>query len=258
MLRFAIAGAVVATGCGRLGFSDQARDAATDATDATGAPPDAELMLPGLVVAYRMEDEPSDGIVDDATGKGHDGRCVTSVSCPTSTAGKRGGGLQFDGSQYVRVTYGPWLATPTGFTIAAWVYLDEQIDQVAFAKPYSTGSYDSWDFVAWSPAAAMGTCFETVDAAMVSETVCGPELPAGQWFHVAGRWDGTRKALFVDGTKIAELAATVSMIDDNDMLFGADSNAGTPAYFWHGRIDDLEVYDRGLRDDEIELLHARR
>ena len=32
---------------------------------------------------------------------------------------------------------------------------------------------------------------------------------------------------------------------------GADENSGSPQYFWHGKLDELELYDRALSDLEI-------
>ncbi|HEY5922860.1 MAG TPA: LamG domain-containing protein, partial [Kofleriaceae bacterium] len=182
-------------------------------------------------------------------------RCIVGANCPTQVAGVRGNGLAFNGMQGARVTYGAWLATPTAFSIAGWIYLDVQVDQVAFAKPWGSGSLDSWGITAWAPPSTAGTCLETVNAAAANQSVCGPILPAGRWFHVVGRWDGTSKALFIDGVKAGELPnATVSQIDNHDMLLGGDENMGMPAYQFQGQLDEVQIYDRALTDPEIAML----
>ncbi len=250
------AAAIALSGCGRQNFASV--DDAAPQTDAqVDVMADADTRLPGLIAWYAMEDSPADGEIADSGGGGHPALCVTGLSCPTQVAGKRGSALAFDGTQYARITYGPWLATSTAYTIAGWIYLDQQIDQVAFAKPWGSDSYDSWGITAWSPGATLGTgtCLETVDGAMNSENVCGPVLPAGQWFHVAGRWTGSAKAMFINGVKAAELLSTpTSLIDTHDAIIGGDENSGSPAYLFHGKVDEVQLYDRALTDAEIAML----
>jgi hypothetical protein len=251
MWRGACAACIVACGCGRFGFGPDS-DANLDGVVDTS--PDS-FQLPNEIAHYSMDDDPADGVLDDSIA-GHAAHCVATVSCPTSVPGHRGNAVAFNGtSQFARVTYGAWLATASAYTYAAWIYLDGSFDQVAFARPYSTGSDDSVGFVAWSN--GTGTCMESVGSAVTNESVCGPTLPVGMWFHVAGRWTGTKKALFVNGTKVDELASATSIMDSSDLLIGSDENGGSAAYFWHGKVDELEIFDRALTDVEIQQLAAQ-
>jgi hypothetical protein len=248
-VRFVVVVALAA--CGRQNF--ESRDAAAPIDTAI----DADTRLPGLLVWYRMEDDPGDGTLDDSSGNARVARCVAAINCPTQVAGKRGNAAAFNGAQYARTSYGAWLATPLAYSIAAWIYLDTQVDQVAFAKPFGTGALDAWGITAWAPASGSGTCLETVDATQNGEWVCGPTLTATRWFHVAGRWDGGAKALFIDGVKVGEITTSpVSMIDSHDLVIGSDENGGMPAYSFTGRVDELQVYDRALTDAEIVTLAA--
>jgi hypothetical protein len=256
---------VLLVGCGRFGFGGGggggggggAGDAPIDHTIDLAI--DADERLPGLLAWYRMDDDPSDGTIDDGGGASHVARCINGVSCPVWVAGHRGMALQFDGSTSARITYGAWLATPTAYSIAAWIYIDDSsYNQVAFAKPYGANSQDSWDIVTWSPASGTGTCMETQDGAGAEQWVCGPTLPAGQWFHVAGRWDGSTKALFINGVKAGEVTnAPASLLDNHDVVLGIDENNGSAAYQFHGKLDELEIYDRALTDTEIAGLAAK-
>ena len=233
--------------CGRLNV---------DAMDAPGIDVAIDSGLPGLTAYYPMDDDPSDGVIDDVTGNARVARCIAGVSCPTSVPGHRGNALAFSGAHYARVVYGDWLSTPAAWSYASWVYLDSLADQVAFAKPWGAGQLDAWGLVAWNNGS--GTCVESVDGASTNEAVCGPALLAGRWFHVAARWTGASKALFIDGTKVGELAnATVSMNDSHDVTIGCDENAGMQVYFWHGKLDDLQFYDRALSDSEIAMLASQ-
>jgi hypothetical protein len=235
--------------CGRFGFrGGKASDAASDVV------PDA-FQLPGLVAHYSMDGDPSGGVIDDDFA-GHAAHCVPGVTCPTSVAGHRGNALAFDGTtQYARVTYGTWLDMPTAYTYAAWIEVDVQADQVAFARPFASASDDIVDIVSW--ASSMGVCMESVGSTGSNESVCGPMLTTGTWFHAAGRWDGAKKAIFIDGVKVGELPSTVSMMDTSDLVIGSDENSGSPAYMWHGKVDELELYARALSDSEIAELAAQ-
>ncbi|MGN6123189.1 MAG: hypothetical protein ACTHOJ_09565, partial [Sphingomonas oligoaromativorans] len=82
--------ALTVAGCGRFGFGgapDAARDGAADVADVAA---DGSSLLPGLIGYWPMDNDPSDGTLVDASGGGHAATCATSVSCPTTIAGKKG------------------------------------------------------------------------------------------------------------------------------------------------------------------------
>jgi hypothetical protein len=248
--------ALTVAGCGRFGFGTRiAPDAAPDGTaDAADAATDATPQLPGLIGEWRMDDDPSDGVLDDSSGGGHPATCATSVSCPTAVAGIHGNAIRVDGAQYARVTYGAWLGTSGPFTYAAFVYVEQDLDQVAFARPAGTQVGDSWDAVTWSVASGNGTCLEDADASDANQVVCGATTPLNTWVHLAGRWDGTTAALFINGSKVGQKATPFVELDAHDIMIGTDENMGSPAYQFHGRIDEMQLYNRALTDTEISGL----
>jgi hypothetical protein len=251
-VRIAFALGVLAA-CGRFGFGGGGK-ASDAASDVVRDQPDA-FQLAGLVARYSMDGDLSQGVIDDDFA-GHAAHCVPGVTCPTSVPGHLGNALAFDGTtQFARVTYGSWLDMPTAYTYAAWIEIDAQFDQVAFARPFASGSDDIVDIVSWTTGA--GVCMESAGSTGANESVCGPTLNMGTWFHAAGRWDGAKKAIFIDGVKLGELPSTVSMMDNSDLVIGSDENTGSTAYMWHGKVDELELYDRALSDSEIAELAAQ-
>src|SRR6185312_8021269 len=101
MVRAVVAMCALA-GCGRFGFADHsAADAPrADAPDAAhDAAIDGTPLPAGLIAWWPMDDDPTDGTIDDIAG-GHDAQCATGVSCPTSVPGKHGNALHVDGTQY--------------------------------------------------------------------------------------------------------------------------------------------------------------
>jgi hypothetical protein len=257
MVRVAVLVALV--GCGRFGFGDDgddppdapATDAGIDAAPGIDGGVDA-MPDPSLTVHYPMEDDPSDGQIDDASGNGRNAICVAGVTCPNQASGYAGEALQFDGaSQLVRIVDNGVFQAPE-FTIAAWIKIEDAgFDQVAFAKPYGTGTDDSWGITAWMTM----TCLETTVAAGDQDACGGGGLPVDTWFHVAGTFDGIEKVLYVDGVRLGQNPSNEPVVfDGHDVLIGGDENGGNPAYMWHGRVDELRIYDRALSGTEILAL----
>jgi hypothetical protein len=252
---------VALAACGRFNYdlvdaADPAADAAADAP--TDVAVDADPLQSGLVAWYSMDSDPSTGTITDVSGNGRHALCVAGTTCPALEVGRVGGAVRFFGSRCARVTYDPGFATTSAYTVAAWLWLDADVDQVAFGKPFGSGDRNAWGLVLWRVGSALGTgtCMESMNAALTGhETACGPQAPLGAWFHVALRWTGQTKALFMNGVKVGERnPATTSAIDDNDVSIGCDLNSGSGAFYLQGRIDELRIYNRGLSDGEIATL----
>ena len=249
-----VAIALTVAGCGRFGVGTTATSDASDASRDTALADvmtDGKPMLPGLIGYWTMDDNPGRGALTDSSGGAHDAICATGVSCPTAIAGVHGNAIHVDGTQYARVTWGPWLGTSGPFTYAAFVYVEQDADQVAFARPVGPNVGDSWDAVTWSVASGNGTCLEDADNTDANQAICGAVTPLSTWVHLAGRWDGTTAALLINGAKVGQKATPFVELDMHDLMIGTDENMGSPAYQFHGRIDDLQLYDRALTDAEI-------
>lgn len=251
--------AVGLVGCGRLNYDAlEMTDAAEPADAIEDTRADADPLQAGLLVHLKMDDDPADGTLDDASGAGRVARCVVGASCPIASAGRIGNAVRFFGARCARITFEPALLTAASYTVAAWLYVDVDTDQVPFAKPYGSGDLDGWGLVAWGSGSTLGTgtCMESLNPAGTGhENACGPQISFGRWLHIAMRWTGQAKALFMDGVKVGELApATTSAIDDHDIVVGCDENMGTPAFYYQGLLDELRIYDRALSDTELGAL----
>ncbi len=76
-------------------------------------------------------------------------------------------------------------------------------------------------------------------------------VPAvGEWYHVAGTYDGTTMRLYVDGVEIG--SRTVS----GTVGAGLDVQINSNNERFDGLLDDVRVYDRALSPCEIALLAA--
>jgi hypothetical protein len=213
-----------------------------------GIGPDGSVT--GGLVAWYPFDDLADGVVTDATGRGHEGACP--AGCPEPTTGPLGVAAQFDGSgRYVRVPYTPDFRTEAGFTIAVWFRFDGTESGAMVSKPYGPATNTWLLFVLRTPASTFDVAFETPPSA----TLSAPAPVIGTWHHLAGSWDGTTKRLYLDGAMVGELPTSVAF-DLDDVLIGADLDADVVIPFV-GALDDVRIYDRALSTDELVLLATR-
>src|SRR5207248_133449 len=94
-------------------------------------------------------------------------------------------------------------------------------------------------------------------------------IPAGEWHHVAGTYDGASLAIYVDGILGGTLANSQG-IDWTDQAGGFPSpaqlylgafktnqlgaGATIPDGFMDGKLDEVEIFDRALSSQEVAAL----
>jgi hypothetical protein len=77
-------------------------------------------------------------------------------------------------------------------------------------------------------------------------------IPLNTWVHLAATFDGTRKAIYVDGLMANLIDGAVSF-DASELVIGGD-NDSTFAFATDGLIDELRIYDRALSAIEIATI----
>jgi len=83
------------------------------------------------------------------------------------------------------------------------------------------------------------------------------ELTLGTWYFIAGRYDGAKQAIFVNGVKEKEVAVALYDITAVSRPSTIGRNI-VAAGFYDGIIDEVHIYNRALSDDEIRMLMYRR
>lgn len=266
MIAAALLGAasLLVPGCMRSGYVDGAALAdvagehgTPDATDSVlwldGAMPDRGLSV-GLVARYSMDTAATNGVIQDVTG-GHDALC-SAGQCPTSTAGKVGGALLFDGVDdraEVDTSGGDFEAT-SGFTVAVWVRPNGPTSglRCVATKVHSgvTDDENSWALFQCDE----GWGYETYDGA-AGGFIYGADgaLPPGAWQHVALAWNGKVKLLYVNG-ELASAATRSVAFSGAELLIGADFDFNANLFFFAGAMDELRIYNRCLDPAEIKAL----
>ncbi|HUA66530.1 MAG TPA: LamG-like jellyroll fold domain-containing protein [Alphaproteobacteria bacterium] len=216
---------------------------------ATAATPPA----PGSLVAAYGFNEGSGTTATDESGTGNTGEVIG----PTWTAsGKFGGALEFNGSNdWVLINDAPSLHLTNAMTLEAWVY------------PYTLPS---------SPCEPAATCYwmdvvhkdsdryyieASSDVGQAPEVggifadgkhiVIAPSpLATNSWTHLAVTYDGAMLALYVNGMLATNTPVTSLITTSTNPLFiGGDETMGQ---YFHGRIDEVRVYNRALSGAEIQ------
>ncbi|RLG34403.1 hypothetical protein DRN97_02520, partial [Methanosarcinales archaeon] len=76
----------------------------------------------------------------------------------------------------------------------------------------------------------------------------------GEWHHVAGVFNGSTKALYIDGNLEKSKPYSGSLVSNSDPLFFGKSTTEWPNPF-SGSIDEGYIYKRGLTPEEIQELY---
>ena len=86
----------------------------------------------------------------------------------------------------------------------------------------------------------------------IDDEVTGPDIRDGQWHFLAGTWNGTTIALYVDGIQADSLsgAAGTRTTNSGPLTIGAGWY-GTMDYL-QGAIDEVRVYGRALSAYELQ------
>jgi len=162
-------------------------------------------------------------------------------------------------SGFVALPEGGELAHPDTdeLSFSVWLRSSEAVSEMAV--PYRS-VFDSAPgqnyYVLYSDRANAQLRFQFTN---LSEETAGPaidasEIPLGQWYHVAGVYDGVTAAIYLNGEE-----------KDFDLLSGPlqtgqisaiGRKGDSDSQYWKGDLDDLAIWKRALSAKEIELLSS--
>ena len=220
---------------------------------------------------------------------GHDGDATSTLGLARKPGVGRAHSLEFDGSGgYLRVDslFGdePDIVG-NQLTLATWMRLDypgQSVTAQDQCLPFSSsvpctviaksgaGNHDiTWglrvlykDSSWWAQMHVTNSNGDIANRSQALGSAFDPSaFDPGAWHHLAAIYDDGAVEFFLDGSS---LGAGVSIhSSDTDLLtdpshpisIGAKLKSGTTALFpFHGRLDELHVYDRALADWEVALL----
>lgn len=231
---FPFAGAVLLFACASLVFIRTSRS--------TGIIPP-----PGLIGWYRAE-----GDALDSFGT-NDGHLVGGVAFSQGEAGRA---FDLNGSnQFVEVFDSADLNPEHGITIEAWIYPRKFSGSQPIVKKAGEGLSPDHGYEL-ELAGSNGVFFGVYLGGGVGWVVTGyAPVPLKKWSHVAGVYNGTNVAIFVNGAQIgtASVGNPGRMVPSaNHLQIGHDP--ANNSLFFDGLIDEMSLYSSALTDQEVRLI----
>jgi hypothetical protein len=172
------------------------------------------------------------------------------------SAGYSGSALSLSGQAFAALG-GPLADTSARFTVSAWVRLDRLGD---FATAVSQdGAQASGFYLQYSAQDnAWVLAMTTSDTANTPVTRAVSPFPpkVGGWTHLVGVHDAVagQLRLYVDGRRAAEAAHTTAWNATGAFVVGRGRWNGSPADYFPGTIDQVQVWSRALTDADVRVL----
>jgi hypothetical protein len=172
--------------------------------------------------------------------------------------GRVGGGFGLDGSNHLEIPHSPEL-DPEQFTLELWVFVPHDFGSATRALPWlvcknrheqAEGNY-GLVILNGRPQARLNIGGGRENAFSVTAP---PQLPLEieAWNHLAISYDGDVLRLYVNGVSAGEQQIGRRRVPGGDALaFGRRQDNFGDGYHFRGVIDQIRLYDRALRPEEI-------
>ena len=188
---------------------------------------------PNLVGWWKLDEGSGDTAID-SSGNGFD----IPLQNNTWGDGVLGGALRFPGEGQGQK--GGFVYSNNAITVCSWVWHDAfrsgQVERYVTAEPEIAVIRKETDGQLHFYINTSGT---------LRHLRVGDVLTEGQWYHVAGTWDGLTQRLYLDGVEIASQAPGGVLNSTSGVRL---SNAPEPL---NGMLDDVRIYNRALTEPEI-------
>jgi hypothetical protein len=83
----------------------------------------------------------------------------------------------------------------------------------------------------------------------------GMSFQKGNWYHIAVTYEDRIFRLYRNGVLVNSQEGNLSTTSEEPIFIGRKST-DEPYFFFHGKIDDLRIYNRALSADEVNELHT--
>lgn len=204
-----------------------------------------QVIADGLVSYWTFDENTIDGdTVRDIWGD-NDG---TIMGDPEIVEGKYGEALSFDGvDDWVGGTGdSPTLDNTEAFTYEAWV----KPDLVDVGRIFLGNAVDNFEFDARN-----GLSLYIRNGGWGTPVQSGAgTVPAGEWSHVVGTFDGDEIKVYLNGALEATVQRDITLVSgDFSVNFGTFANGEEEGgWFYDGILDEARAYNRALSEEEIE------
>ena len=200
----------------------------------------AQIPQDGLVGYYML-----DGNAADSSGMANDGTIVDQVNPTVNRFGEIDKACSFEGG-YIDVGNPAAFQMTDAISIAAWVNLT---------------TIDVWAGIVTKWSAVDGGLYLGInpDGQILRWNIAGVEstngepLIIGEWVHIVATFDGDSIKTYQNGILTSSTLNDTPISNNGQNLFiGTQSNILTSSF--NGAIDDVLIYDRGLSQEEVDLI----
>ena len=203
------------------------------------------------LVAHYKFDNTTGNAVADSSGNGHNG----TLAGPSSTTGKSGQALQFDGiDDYVDVgSFDIWEGS---LTLSAWIKADDFgiHDARIISKSTGTAEQDHYWMLSTIKNNGNKLRFRLKANGQTTTLIGNTNLPAGEWLHVAATYDGANMRLYVNGLEDGSVAKAGTISTDSAVGVRIGDNPASGQRNFKGTIDDMRIYSSALSVAELNAL----
>jgi PKD repeat protein len=200
----------------------------------------------GLVAEYLF-----DGDANDTSGNNNHG-VVNGAVLIADRFERAIRAYYFDGkSSYIQVPSSASLQLKKALTFAAWVNIVSLTGPgknvaIILSKAETDISYEYWV----NNSKLAGT-FASYNEGYF-------DVPQKQWVHVALTWDGNQIRYYVNGVQdlnVDDYAEKIAVNTENLYIGRSPYGGVTLDEYFHGRLDDIRIYNRALTAAEIDLVY---
>jgi len=214
---------------------------------------------------YWNFDEGAGTLLVDYSGNGNDGTLINYTNDASWLGGQIGGALAFGGqpsSNYVFIANYP--KPSSTMTVSAWVWADSRPNFASILKNWADATgQQQLHFGLEGTAGDVSHYIKQQNGVQVgpAREGAGALLPTNSWQHVAVSCDGQVMRIYRNGMPVGTPVAYNGTLNTNPIPnsigIGAKVRSATAVdSFWHGRMDDLALWNRSLADDEILAIFA--
>jgi len=229
------------------------------------------LMLAGAVAAGPDEglvgwwrfDETGGLAVVDGSGNGRDGQILADAQGVEHVAGRSGGALAFTGGPQdtrgeagcVAIAGLGEIDWSRGLTIEVWVRFDELVRPSTYEIVSNTVADRGPGFrlmLSWASLwlrSGEGGSGRTWGAGSDPSVTA---LRTGEWYHLAGTYDGSVFRVYVDGALVGESEPGLTLTPGEPTVWVGSYRAGF-AYGLTGAVDDLRLYSTARSAAQIVM-----
>lgn len=164
-------------------------------------------------------------------------------------------------SHYLSAPYSAAIAGTTNITLCAWVKPSVATRGKIVGRHNTTNTSNSYYALELSNGQArMGVSYSTWFGMSASMTwAAGGTITAGNWYHLAGTWDGTTISVYVNGVRVDTASQSGSIQTGSSIVtVGAHHNGSSASNYFGGELEDIRQYNRTLSANEIMTMFTVR